>query len=126
MTNMNKVLLALSLSIAAPTAYAAAPTPGYVQVQTAGTTDTTPGKADGAAEKAAATGQAVDNTKAAVNNTVDPNHDGVVDSNNNGVADTREFPWGLLGLLGLFGLMGRNRPAPVVTTTGTTVGTDRR
>ena len=43
---------------------------------------------------------------------LDPNNDGVVDTNNNGRADTREFPWGLLGLIGLAGLAGRNRPAP--------------
>lgn len=40
---------------------------------------------------------------------LDPNNDGVVDTNNNGRADTREFPWGLLGLIGLAGLAGRNR-----------------
>ena len=39
---------------------------------------------------------------------LDPNNDGVVDTNNNGRADTREFPWGLLGLIGLAGLAGRN------------------
>ncbi|CAM3887593.1 WGxxGxxG family protein [Deinococcus frigens] len=40
---------------------------------------------------------------------LDPNSDGVIDTNNNGRADTREFPWGLLGLLGLIGLAGANR-----------------
>ncbi|CAM3900654.1 MYXO-CTERM sorting domain-containing protein [Deinococcus saxicola] len=40
---------------------------------------------------------------------LDPNGDGVVDTNNNGRADTREFPWGLLGLVGLAGLAGLNR-----------------
>jgi hypothetical protein len=40
---------------------------------------------------------------------LDPNGDGVVDTNNNGQADTREFPWGLLGLIGLAGLAGLNR-----------------
>jgi len=46
--------------------------------------------------------------------TLDPNGDGVVDTNNNGTADTREFPWGLLGLLGLAGLAGLNRRSPPV------------
>ncbi|AZI44430.1 hypothetical protein EHF33_14695 [Deinococcus psychrotolerans] len=41
---------------------------------------------------------------------LDPNGDGVVDTNNNGRADTREFPWGLLGLLGLAGLFKRQPP----------------
>ena len=45
---------------------------------------------------------------------LDPNGDGVVDTNNNGTADTREFPWGLLGLLGLAGLAGLNRRTPPV------------
>ncbi|GGM16974.1 WGxxGxxG family protein [Deinococcus aerophilus] len=47
-----------------------------------------------------------------LNAPLDPNNDGVVDTNNNGRADTREFPWGLLGLIGLAGLAGLNRPAP--------------
>lgn len=46
---------------------------------------------------------------------LDPNGDGVVDTNNNGRADTREFPWGLLGLLGLAGLAGLNRRPAVAT-----------
>ena len=45
--------------------------------------------------------------------------------NNDGVADTSQFPWGLLGLLGLFGLMGRSRPAVTATTVGTTTTTNR-
>lgn len=128
---MNKTLLTLALLFAAPTALATAPSSSYVQVQ-----DTSTDSTDGAAEQAGeavdnaaaatgeavdnavdATGEAVDNAGAAVNNAVDPNGDGVVDANNNGTADTREFPWGLLGLLGLFGLLGRNRPATVTTTT---------
>ncbi|MFK7604002.1 WGxxGxxG family protein [Deinococcus sp. SM5_A1] len=46
---------------------------------------------------------------------LDPNGDGVVDTNNNGRADTREFPWGLLGLIGLAGLAGLNRRPTTVT-----------
>lgn len=128
---MNKTLLTLALLFAAPTALATAPSSSYVQVQDT-STDSTDGTAEQAGEAvdnaAAATGEAVDNAVdatgeavddagAAVNNAVDPNGDGVVDANNNGTADTREFPWGLLGLLGLFGLLGRNRPATVTTTT---------
>ncbi len=131
---MNKTLLTLALLFAAPTALATAPSSAYVQVQ-----DTSTDSADGAVEQAgeavdgaaAATGEAVDDAAAATGEAVedagtnltgadeaiDPNGDGVVDANNNGTADTREFPWGLLGLLGLFGLLGRNRPATVTTTT---------
>lgn len=46
---------------------------------------------------------------------LDPNNDGVVDTNNNGRADTREFPWGLLGLIGLAGLAGLNRRPATAT-----------
>ncbi|WP_019009791.1 hypothetical protein [Deinococcus aquatilis] len=128
---MNKTLLTLALLFAAPTALATAPSSSYIQVQDT-STDSTDGTAEQAGEAvdnaAAATGEAVDNAVdatgeavddagAAVDNAVDPNGDGVVDANNNGTADTREFPWGLLGLLGLFGLLGRNRPATVTTTT---------
>ncbi|MFB9990383.1 hypothetical protein ACFFLM_00030 [Deinococcus oregonensis] len=131
---MNKTLLTLALLFAAPTALATAPSSSYVQVQ-----DTSTDSTDGAAEQtgeavdnaAAATGDAVEGAAAATGDAVeqagtnltgadegiDPNGDGVVDANNNGKADTREFPWGLLGLLGLFGLLGRNRPATVTTTT---------
>ena len=120
---MNKnlmIALALAAMSTAP-AFAAAPNPAYVQVQSTTSTDTTtPGAAvDNAA---AATGAAVDNAAAttgaaattageAVKDAVDPNKS--VDTNNDGVADTRQFPWGLLGLIGLAGLFGR-RPTPVV------------
>lgn len=128
---MNKTLLTLALLFATPTALATAPSSAYIQVQD----DTTDGAAEQAGEAvdgaAAATGEAVDDAAAATGEAVDdaagnltgadeaidPNGDGVVDANNNGTADTREFPWGLLGLLGLFGLLGRNRPATVTTTT---------
>lgn len=142
---MNKTLLTLALLFAAPTALATAPSSSYIQVQDT-STDSTDGAAEQTGEAvdnaAAATGEAVDNavdaTGEAVDNAaaatgeavdtaadnltgadeaIDPNGDGVVDANNNGTADTREFPWGLLGLLGLFGLLGRNRPATVTTTT---------
>ncbi|ANE42417.1 hypothetical protein [Deinococcus puniceus] len=139
---MNKTLLTLALLFAAPTTLATAPSSAYIQVQD----DTTDGAAEQAGEAvdgaAAATGEAIDDAAAATGEVVDdaaaatgeavddaagnltgadeaidPNGDGVVDANNNGTADTREFPWGLLGLLGLFGLLGRNRPATVTTTT---------
>ena len=126
---MNKAMmiaLALAAMSAAPS-LAAAPSASYVQVQST----TTPGAAvDNAAaatgaavdNAAAATGNAVDNAAAAtgaaattageaVKDAVDPNKS--VDTNNDGVADTRQFPWGLLGLIGLAGLFGR-RPTPVV------------
>ena len=121
---MNKnlmIALVLAAMSTAPT-FATASNPAYVQVQSTTSTDTTtPGTAvDNAA---AATGAAIDNAAAAtgaaattageaVNDAVDPNKS--VDTNNDGVADTRQFPWGLLGLIGLAGLLGRNRPAPVV------------
>ncbi len=56
-------------------------------------------------------------TDTTTNTTLDPNGDGVVDTNNNGTADTREFPWGLLGLIGLAGLAGLNRRPPTVVRT---------
>ncbi|WP_034386405.1 WGxxGxxG-CTERM domain-containing protein [Deinococcus sp. YIM 77859] len=69
-----------------------------------------------------AAGNAVDNAtdtaSEAVSDAVDPN--AAVDTNNDGTADTRQFPWGLLGLLGLFGLAGRNRRSTVVHTTTNT------
>lgn len=110
---MNKnlmIALALAAMFTAP-ALATVPSASYVQVQTStGTEATTPGAAvDNAA---AATGAAATTAGEAVNDAVDPNKS--VDTNNDGVADTRQFPWGLLGLIGLAGLLGRNRPAPVV------------
>ena len=121
---MNKnlmIALALAAMSTAP-AFATAPNASYVQVQTStGTEATTPGAAvDNAAaatgaaanDAAAATGAAATTAGNAVNDAVDPNKS--VDTNNDGVADTRQFPWGLLGLIGLAGLLGRNRPAPVV------------
>ena len=140
---MNKTLLTLALLFAAPTALATAPSSAYIQVQddaaTEGAAEQAGEAVDNAAaatgeavdDAAAATGEAVDDAAAATGEAVDdaasnltgadeaidPNGDGVVDANNNGTADTREFPWGLLGLLGLFGLLGRNRPATVTTTT---------
>lgn len=98
------LMIALVLATMSP-ALATAPNASYVQVQSKAATtgtSTTPGTAvDNAA---AATGNAVSDA-------VNPNKS--VDTNNDGVADTRQFPWGLLGLIGLAGLFGR-RPTPVV------------
>ena len=107
---MNKnlmIALALAAMSTAP-AFTVAPNPAHVQVQSTTSTDTTtPGTT---VDNAAATGAAT-TAGEAVNDAVDPNKS--VDTNNDGVADTRQFPWGLLGLIGLAGLFGR-RPTPVV------------
>ncbi|ADV66639.1 WGxxGxxG-CTERM domain-containing protein [Deinococcus maricopensis] len=109
------MMLTLTLTFATPALATMSSPSSLVRVQDTSDQGTSVG--DAAQDAATSTGNAVENAGNAVNDAVDPNGDGVVDSNNNGRADTREFPWGLLGLLGLLGLAGRRRHETVVTTT---------